>query len=153
MSKAVSVPPHDSPTISVELSGVTAMPLGNAIPSATLRAEPSEATSAIVPGANSPSGKSTPVLLTPSRSTATISCALSCYGGGVGVEEPDTPSDSPLRLADVMSSAFYGGLMTPQVAQGERAAPFELSTLDGRVVRLADFAGVSPVALVFGSYT
>src|SRR5215211_7651442 len=36
MSNAVSVPPNDSETISVESSGVTAIPLGNAIPSATV---------------------------------------------------------------------------------------------------------------------
>jgi hypothetical protein len=46
--------------------------------------------------------------------------------------EPPTPVDSPLRLRDVMSSPFYLGLMTPE---------------------LADFAGERPVALVFGSYT
>lgn len=71
----------------------------------------------------------------------------------MGVEEPDTPVDSPLRMADVLSSPLYRELMTPQVVPGDPAAPFELATPDGRVVRLADFTGVSPVALVFGSYT
>jgi hypothetical protein len=71
----------------------------------------------------------------------------------VETAEPDTPLDSPLRLADVMSSPFYEELMTPRLAPGDSAFPFELPTPDGEVVRLADFAGVSPVALVFGSYT
>jgi hypothetical protein len=73
---------------------------------------------------------------------------------------PETPADSPLTLADVMSSPFYGGLMTPELAPGDPAFPFELPLLDpethrpsGKRVRLAHFAGVRPVALVFGSYT
>ena len=41
MSNAVSRPVKDSATISVELSGVTTIPLGNAMPSATWRTEPS----------------------------------------------------------------------------------------------------------------
>ena len=74
--------------------------------------------------------------------------------------EPPTPDDSPLRLADVISSSFYGDLMTPELAPGDQAWPFELALLDpetqlpsGEWVRLADFAGERPVALVFGSYT
>jgi hypothetical protein len=73
---------------------------------------------------------------------------------------PETPADSPLTLEDVMTSPFYGRLMTPEVAPGDPAFPFELPLLDpethrpsGGRVRLADFAGVRPVALVFGSYT
>jgi hypothetical protein len=74
--------------------------------------------------------------------------------------EPPTPADSPLRLHDVMSSPFYLRLMTPELAPGDPAFPFDLPLLDpethrpsGERVRLADFAGVRPVALVFGSYT
>ena len=67
---------------------------------------------------------------------------------------PPTPSDSPLRLGDVMSSPFYGSLMTPELEPGDRAFDFELPLLDGSGrVRLSDFAGERPVALVFGSYT
>ena len=69
---------------------------------------------------------------------------------------PETPSDSPLTLGDVMSSPFYGKLMTPELGPGDPAFPFDLPLLDGgdRVrLRLADFAGERPVALVFGSYT
>jgi hypothetical protein len=74
--------------------------------------------------------------------------------------EPPTPLDSPLRLADVMTSPFYGRLMTPDLGVGDPAFPFDLPTLDpethepsGERVRLADFSGRQPVALVFGSYT
>ena len=53
-----------------------------------------------------------------------------------------------------MTSPFYGNLMTPELAPGEPACPFDLPLLDGSGrVRLADFAGERPVALVFGSYT
>jgi len=67
---------------------------------------------------------------------------------------PETPADSPLTLGDVMSSPFYGKLMTPELALGDPAFPFDLPLLDGSGrIRLADFAGDRPVALVFGSYT
>jgi hypothetical protein len=71
----------------------------------------------------------------------------------VELEEPPTPEDSPLRLADVMSSAFYRELMTPRVEPGDVAPLFELPAPDGAPVRLADVVGAAPVALVFGSYT
>jgi hypothetical protein len=69
---------------------------------------------------------------------------------------PETPPDSPLTLVDVMSSPAYRRLMTSQLAPGDPAFPFDLPLLDasgGERVRLADFAGERPVALVFGSYT
>ena len=73
---------------------------------------------------------------------------------------PRTPADSPLTLDDVMSSLHYGRLMSPELEVGDPAFPFDLPLLDsethepsGRRVRLADFAGERPVALVFGSYT
>jgi hypothetical protein len=67
---------------------------------------------------------------------------------------PETPADSPLTLEDVMSSPAYRRLMTPELAPGDPAFPFDLPLLDreGRV-RLADFTGERPVALIFGSYT
>ena len=72
---------------------------------------------------------------------------------------PETPSDSPLALEDVMSSPGYRSLMTPELRPGDRAFPFDLPRLDseshrpsGERIRLADLAG-RPVALVFGSYT
>src|SRR6266849_6079569 len=49
MSKAVSLLPWDSAMTNVELSGVTAMPLGKAMPSATCRACPSGPTRAMIP--------------------------------------------------------------------------------------------------------
>ena len=73
---------------------------------------------------------------------------------------PETPPDSPLTLEDVMSSPSYLRLMTPTLAPGATAFSFDLRLLDGEThrpsgerVRLGDFAGVQPVALVFGSYT
>ena len=53
-----------------------------------------------------------------------------------------------------MTSPFYERLMTPELAPGDPAFPFDLPLLEGGGrVRLADFAGVRPVVLVFGSYT
>ncbi len=59
-----------------------------------------------------------------------------------------------------MSSPFHRGLMTPNVEVGDPAFPIDLPLLDpdthapsGARVRLADFEGSRPVALVFGSYT
>ena len=73
---------------------------------------------------------------------------------------PETPADSPLTLEDVMSSPAYLRLRTPELAPGDPAFRFDLPLLDlqthrprGAHVRLGDFAGERPVALVFGSYT
>jgi hypothetical protein len=66
-----------------------------------------------------------------------------------------TPEDSPMTLQDVMSSPEYQDLMTPDVAEGDPAPDFVLPRLDApdETVRLSDFAGERPVALIFGSYT
>jgi hypothetical protein len=76
------------------------------------------------------------------------------------MEAPETPADSPLTLEQAMSSPLYRRLMDPELGPGSPAFPFELPLLDpethrpsGQRVRLADFAGAQPVALVFGSYT
>ena len=73
---------------------------------------------------------------------------------------PETPVDSPLTLETAMASPLYRRLMEPELRPGDRAFPFDLAQLDpethrlsGDRVRLADFAGERPVALVFGSYT
>ena len=73
---------------------------------------------------------------------------------------PETPADSPLTLETAMASPLYQGLMAPELAPGQPAFPFDLPLLDpethrpsGERVRLADFAGERPVALLFGSYT
>ena len=59
-----------------------------------------------------------------------------------------------------MASPLYRRLMDPDLRSGEPTFPFDLPLLDpathrpsGERVRLADFAGRRPVALVFGSYT
>jgi hypothetical protein len=73
-----------------------------------------------------------------------------------------TPPDSPLTEQDVEASAEYQDLMTPDVQPGDVAPEFTLPQLDfsegtgrttGRSVRLSDYAGAQPVALIFGSYT
>jgi hypothetical protein len=66
-----------------------------------------------------------------------------------------TPADSPLSVADVMTSPVYQDLMVPKVAVGQPAPDLALPRLDapGERVRLSDFAGEMPVALIFGSYT
>jgi hypothetical protein len=76
------------------------------------------------------------------------------------MEAPETPADSPLTLETAMASPLYRDLMAPELRPGEPAFAFELALLDpetrrpsGRTVRLADFAGDRPVALIFGSYT
>ena len=63
-------------------------------------------------------------------------------------------------MEDVLALPAYRDLMTPKVAPGDPAFPFDLPLLDpdshrasGERVRLADFAGDRPVVLVFGSYT
>lgn len=66
---------------------------------------------------------------------------------------PPTPADSPLTMEDVLASPVYRDLMTPKLSPGDPAYPFELPRESGEIVRLADFAGRTPVALVFGSYT
>jgi len=66
---------------------------------------------------------------------------------------PETPADSPLTMADVLASPVYRDLMTPTLAPGDPAFPFELTRDTGDLVRLSDYAGRMPVALVFGSYT
>jgi hypothetical protein len=68
-------------------------------------------------------------------------------------ETPETPHDSPLTMQDVLASPFYGDLTTAKLSPGDPAFAFDLPAPDGRRVRLADFRGVRPVALLFGSYT
>lgn len=66
-----------------------------------------------------------------------------------------TPADSPMTIEDVIAAPEYLDLMTPEVAAGEPAPDFALRRLDRpeEIVRLGDFAGHRPVALIFGSYT
>jgi hypothetical protein len=67
--------------------------------------------------------------------------------------EAQTPSDSPLTMEDVVASPVYRDLMTPKLSVGDPAFLFELPREGGGTVRLADFVGRRPVALIFGSYT
>ena len=66
-----------------------------------------------------------------------------------------TPDDSPLTIDDIVTSPLYQDLLTPTLSEGDVAFDFVLPRLDagGDAVRLSDFAGQRPVALVFGSYT
>ena len=70
------------------------------------------------------------------------------------MDAPETPADSPLTLETAMASPLYRKLMAPELEPGDPAFPFDLPLLDGGGrVRLADFVGERPVALIFGSYT
>lgn len=73
-----------------------------------------------------------------------------------------TPNDSPLTMKDVEGSATYRDLWNAKVRRGELAPDFELAKLaladgtqrpTGETVRLSAYRHVSPVALIFGSYT
>jgi hypothetical protein len=73
-----------------------------------------------------------------------------------------TPTDSPLRLEDVMASPTIERIRTPCLGIGDVAYDFSFPELDvsggaarptGRTFRLAAHAGLRPVSLIFGSYT
>lgn len=67
---------------------------------------------------------------------------------------PETPADSPLTMDEALASPVYLDLSTPKLAPGDPAFDFELAPPGGgEPVRLSSFAGVRPVALIFGSYT
>jgi hypothetical protein len=75
--------------------------------------------------------------------------------------EPMTPADSPMTLHEVVASEQYRDLSTAKLKTGDLAFPFVLPKLagygkapeTGEMVALIDYAGVRPVALIFGSYT
>ena len=78
------------------------------------------------------------------------------------VRTPGGAPGSPLNAKDLESSEDYRDLATPNIHPGEAAFDFELPRLDlaggretrtGETVRLSSFHRVSPVALIFGSYT
>lgn len=73
-----------------------------------------------------------------------------------------TAADSPMRFEDAMASPVLQRVMTPALAEGDRAHDFTFPELDlpdgtdrpgGRTFHLAALAGDRPVALIFGSYT
>ena len=79
-----------------------------------------------------------------------------------GWDDPDaagpaaiTADESPMSFEDVRSSDELTGLRTPDVAAGDRAPDFCLPRLGdaGDEIRLSDYIGHQPVALIFGSYT
>ncbi|MFL5824405.1 MAG: hypothetical protein ACJ764_13290 [Solirubrobacteraceae bacterium] len=75
---------------------------------------------------------------------------------------PRGAPDASLNAKDVERSGAFRDLATPNARPGELAFDFELPRLDlaggeerrtGETVRLSGFRQLSPVALVFGSYT
>jgi hypothetical protein len=73
-----------------------------------------------------------------------------------------TPKDSALTMRDVERSATYRDLSSARVRPDELAPDFVLARLSladateqptGETVRLSAYRQVSPVALIFGSYT
>ena len=75
---------------------------------------------------------------------------------------PQTPPDSPLTMEEALASPVYRDLSTPKLSVGYPAHDFELPRVDassdaatatGGTVRVSSFAGLRPIALIFGSYT
>jgi hypothetical protein len=78
------------------------------------------------------------------------------------VSTPGGAPNSPLNAKDVVRSEALRDLATPKLRSGQEAFDFELARLDvvggketrtGQRVRLSTYRQVSPVALIFGSYT
>lgn len=65
----------------------------------------------------------------------------------------------PRTREEVTASDWYRDLITPKLSPGDPAVDFSLPVLDSKhgltsqTVRLSDYAGQRPVALIFGSYT
>lgn len=76
-----------------------------------------------------------------------------------GALEGPRSQRAPKTREEVVSSEWHRDLSTPKLAPGDRAYDFALPLLDphhglsSQAVRLSDYAGRQPVALVFGSYT
>lgn len=77
------------------------------------------------------------------------------------IRTPRGAPGSPLKLKDTEQGEFRD-LSTPKLRPGEEAFDFELARLEmadgkeirtGETVRLSSYREVSPVALIFGSYT
>jgi hypothetical protein len=78
------------------------------------------------------------------------------------VRTPGGAPNSPLNAKDLERSDEYRDLATPKLRPGDPAFDFELPRLEleggketrsGETVRLSAYRDVSPVALIFGSYT
>lgn len=73
-----------------------------------------------------------------------------------------TAPGSAMTMKEAMASPIYRDLWTPRIRVGDSAIPFELPLLEthgdvqqtpGKKVRLAEYLGRQPLALIFGSYT
>ena len=73
-----------------------------------------------------------------------------------------TAPGSKMTMQDALASPMYRDLWTPRLCVGDPAIPFELPLLHphddlqqaaGESVSLAEYLGVKPLALIFGSYT
>jgi len=70
-----------------------------------------------------------------------------------------TTARGPKSREEIKASDWYQDLQNPKLRPGDPALDFSLPVLDtnhgltSRVVRLSEFAGQRPVALIFGSYT
>jgi hypothetical protein len=76
-----------------------------------------------------------------------------------------TPRGAPgssLNARDVVRLETFRDLVIPKLRSGDLAVDFELARLDlaggkesrtGEMIRLSSYRQVSPVALIFGSYT
>jgi hypothetical protein len=87
-------------------------------------------------------------------------------GGGAQIEPerrplpPERAGKSREEIRDeIRATAWYQDLTTPKLGPGAPAADFSLPVLDANhgltnaTVRLSDYGGKKPVALMFGSYT
>lgn len=74
--------------------------------------------------------------------------------GAVGELVRNAAEGSPLTQRDIVHSPEHVDLWNAKVGPGDMAPDFELPRLGGgEPVRLSAFRQVSPVALIFGSYT
>ena len=77
----------------------------------------------------------------------------------LGLRSRSAPPGPSKTKEEVQASPQHRDLSTPKLREGEPAFDFTLPTLDAthglseEKVRLSDYRGKSPVALIFGSYT
>ena len=73
----------------------------------------------------------------------------------IGLVEPSPDEVTDFHNGDPGVGPGIGQIhLEPSPNEGELAPDFELPTLDGKsTVRLSDFQGKAPVALIFGSFS